>query len=585
MKKIIITLQLLFSVTIFGQGFLHRDGQKIVDGKGNNVILRGLGLGGWMVQEGYMLQTQPFASPQYQIKQKIEEVVGEQGTKEFYAAYKANGITKRDVDSLAKWGFNSIRLPMHYNLYTPPIEQEKNGEITWIEEGFTMTDNLLKWCEANKIYLILDLHAAPGGQGNDAAISDFDTTKPSLWQSEANQKKMIALWKKLASRYRDSQWIGAYDIINEPNWNFTGSNKNGCDENSNGPLRDLMVAVTKAIREVDTNHLVIIEGNCWGNNYNGVFPLWDDNMALSFHKYWNYTDKESIQKMLDYRTQYNVPIWLGESGENSNVWFKDALTLVETNNIGWAFWPMKKIENIAGVTSVTKIPEYDVLLKYWRDGGQKPSAEFSKKALMKMADNYKMENVTVKPDVIDAMFRQVQTNDTKPYKKHTIPGKIIATQYDLGTNGFAYSDKDFINYRVATGNFDQWNKGNTMRNDGVDILPCKDAGSNSYQVSFIEDGEWLQFTAQVKKQNKYNVAIRYSSENLEGQLHLETTNGAKSKTITLPVTGGNEKWKTVILSDVELSASENKIKVVFEKGGFNLNYLDFSEAKKANSKK
>lgn len=585
MKKVIVALQLLFSFTIFGQGFLHRDGQKIVDGNGNNIILRGLGLGGWMVQEGYMLQTQPFASPQYQIKQKIQDVVGEQGTKEFYAAYKANGITKRDIDSLAKWGFNSIRLPMHYNLYTPPIEQEKNGEITWIEEGFTMTDNLLKWCEANKIYLILDLHAAPGGQGNDAAISDYDTTKPSLWQSEANQKKMIALWKKLASRYRDSQWIGGYDIINEPNWGFTGSNKNGCDENSNGPLRDLMVAVTKAIREVDTNHLVIIEGNCWGNNYNGIFPLWDENMALSFHKYWNHNDKESIQKMLDYRTQYNVPIWLGESGENSNVWFKDALTLVETNNIGWAFWPMKKIENIAGVTSVTKIPEYDVLLKYWRDGGQKPSPEFSKKALMKMADNYKMENVTVKPDVIDAMFRQVQTNDTKAYKNHIIPGKIIATQYDLGTNGFAYSDKDFVNYRVATGTFDQWNKGNVMRNDGVDILPCKDAGSNGYQVSFIEDGEWLQFTAQVKKENKYNVAIRYSSESAEGQLHLETSNGEKSKTITLPATGGNDKWKTIILSDVELKSGENKIKVVFDKGGFNLNYLDFLNGKKSVSKK
>ncbi|KAF2512566.1 cellulase family glycosylhydrolase [Flavobacterium foetidum] len=575
MKKIVITLQLLLSVAAFSQGFLHRDGQKIVDENGKNIILRGLGLGGWMVQEGYMLQTQPFASPQYQIRQKIRDVIGEKGTKEFYEAYKANGITKRDIDSLAKWGFNSIRLPMHYNLYTPPIEQEKNGETTWLEEGFIMTDNLLKWCEANKIYLILDLHAAPGGQGNDAAISDYDTTKPSLWQSEANQKKMIALWKKLAARYRDKEWIGAYDIINEPNWNFTGSNKNGCDENSNGPLRDLMVAVTKAIREVDNNHLIFIEGNCWGNNYNGIFPLWDDNMALSFHKYWNYNTKESIQKMLDYRTQYNVPIWLGESGENSNVWFKDALTLVENNNIGWAFWPMKKIENIAGVTSVTKIPEYDVLLQYWKEGGQKPSPEFAKKALMKMADNYKMENVTVKPDVIDAMFRQVQTNETKAYKKYNIPGKIVATHYDLGTNGYAYSDKDFVNYRVETNKFEEWNRGNTMRNDGVDILPCKDAGSNGYQVSFIEDDEWLQFTAQVKKQQKYKVAIRYSSEKAVGKLHLESQNGAKSQSITLPATGGKDIWKTVVLSDFELKAGQEKIKVVFEKGGFNLNYIEF----------
>jgi len=580
MKKIFITLQLLFSIAISAQGFLHRNGQNIVDGNGKNVILRGLGVGGWMVQEGYMLQTQPFASPQYMIRQKIQEVIGEEGTKEFYAAYKANGITKRDIDSLAKWGFNSIRLPMHYNLYTPPIEQEKNGEITWIDEGFTMTDNLVKWCAENKMYLILDLHAAPGGQGNDAAISDYDTTKQSLWQSEDNQKKMIALWKKLASRYRDNPWIGAYDIINEPNWNFTGTNKNGCDENSNGPLRDLMVRVTKAIREVDTNHLIFIEGNCWGNNYNGIFPLWDENMALSFHKYWNYNTTASIQKMLDYRKQYNVPIWLGESGENSNVWFKDALTLVETNNIGWAFWPMKKIENIAGATSVTKIPEYDVLLKYWKDGGEKPSADFAKKALMKMADNYKMENLTVKPDVIDAMFRQVQTNDTKPYKKHIIPGKIAATHYDLGTNEKAYSDKDFVNYRVETGNFEEWNKGNAMRNDGVDILPCKDSGSNGYQVSFIEDGEWLQYTVEVSKSNVYNVAIRYSSENLEGKLHLEIENGKKSEVITLAPTGGNDKFKTVILPEIEFKKGTNKIKVIFDNGGFNLNYLEFSEAVK-----
>lgn len=581
MTKLILTLlSLLFSIVFSGQSFLHREGQKIVDGKGKNIVLRGLGLGGWMIQEGYMLQTQPFASPQYVIKQKIQDLIGEENTKEFYTAYKANGITKRDIDSLAAWGFNSIRLPMHYNLYTPAIEKEKNGEITWIEEGFTMTDNLLEWCAENKMYLILDLHAAPGGQGNDAAISDYDTTKPSLWQSEANQKKMIALWEKLASRYKNNPWMGAYDIINEPNWNFTGENKNGCDETSNGPLRELMIAVTKAIREEDPNHLIFIEGNCWGNNYNGIFPLWDENMALSFHKYWNYNTTASIQKMLDYRTQYNVPIWLGESGENSNVWFKDVISLVEKNNIGWAFWPMKKIENIAGVTSVTKIPEYGVLLKYWKDGGEKPSVDFAKKTLMKIADNYKMENVTVKPDVIDAMFRQVQTNDTKPYKKYSIPGKIFASQYDLGTNEYAYLDKDFVNYRVETGNFEEWNKGNSMRNDGVDILPCKDTDTNGYQVSFIEDGEWLQFTTEVSKQKVFKVAIRYSSTNAEGKLHLETGNGNKSESIVLPATGSDDNWKTVVLSGIELKKGSNKVKVIFDKGGFNLNYFDFKESKK-----
>src|SRR5690606_38541070 len=111
----------------------------------------------------------------------------------FYRAYLENGITKRDIDSLKAWGFNSVRLPMHYNLYTPPVEAEKEGELTWLEQGFEMTDRLLEWCGDNEMYLILDLHAAPGGQGNDANISDYEPTKPSLWESKANRDKMTAL--------------------------------------------------------------------------------------------------------------------------------------------------------------------------------------------------------------------------------------------------------------------------------------------------------------------------------------------------------------------------------------------------------
>lgn len=581
MKKLALLVSILFSLTAFSQDFLHRKGQYIIDGNEKNVILRGLGLGGWMVQEGYMLKTDKFAGPQYVIKQKISDLIGEKGTEDFYKAYKENGITKRDIDSLAAWGFNSVRLPMHYNLYTLPIEEEKVvGENTWLEEGFKMTDDLLKWCEANKLYLILDLHAAPGGQGKDANISDYDTSKPSLWESEVNQNKMIAFWKKVAVRYKDSPWIGGYDIINEPNWNFTGTNNNGCDETSNAPLRALQLAVTKAVREVDTNHLIFIEGNCWGNNYNGIFPLWDDNMALSFHKYWNYNDKNAIQKMLDYRTQYNVPIWLGESGENSNVWFKDAISLVESHNIGWAFWPMKKVDNIAGVTSVTKNPDYEVLLEYWNNGGTKPSLVFAKKALMQLAENYKMENVTIKRDVIDAMFRQVQTNETKAFKKHTLPGKIFATDYDLGTNGFSYFDKDVVNYKVETGAFAEWNQGKSMRNDGVDILPCNDLISNGFQVSYIENGEWLQFTIDSKSKNTYDVAIRYSSAKAGGKLHFETEDGKKSASLKLPATGSDMFWKTITMHGVEINKGVNKVKVVFETGGFNLNYFEFIKNKK-----
>ena len=549
--------------------FLHTEGQKIVNSSGENVLLRGLGLGGWMVQEGYMLKTSGFAGPQHVIKQKIGELIGEKKTEKFYDAYLTNGITKKDIDSLAAWGFNSVRLPMHYNLYINP--SKNNQKITWNEKGFQMTDDLLKWCSENNVYLILDLHAAPGGQGNDANISDYDNSKPSLWESDFNKKKMISLWKKLAERYKNEPWIGGYDIINEPNWNFTGENKNGCDETSNAPLRELMVEVTKAIREVDKNHIIMVEGNCWGNNYKGIFPLWDDNTVISFHKYWNHNTQESIQQMIDYSKEQNAPIWLGESGENSNVWFKDAISLVESNNIGWAFWPMKKVENIAGVTSVKMNDGFDKLLKYWNDGGEKPSEEFAEKALMELAENYKIENVTTKPDVIDAMFRQVQTNETKPYVVHNIPGIIFATEYDLGSQGYAYSDKDFVNYRVDTGKFETWNSGNTMRNDGVDIQYCKDKITNNYEVFDINDNEWLLFTVNSDFEGDYSVVIRYLANDKQGNLHLEV-NAVKSKNINLPIT--NNTYNSVKIEEIKLKKGTNKIKVVFNKGDFIFNYFE-----------
>ncbi len=566
--------------SVVAQGYLHRDGQRIVDGKGQNIVLRGLGLGGWMLQEGYMLKTADFAGPQFAIRQKISEVIGEEATEKWYQKYRDNGITKRDIDSLAHWGFNSIRLPMHYNLFTLPIEKEAAlGQQTWLEEGFQRTDNLLRWCAENKIYLILDLHGAPGGQGNDANISDYDTSKPALWQAQANQDKMIALWKKIAERYRNEPWIGGYDIINEPNWNFTGTNKNGCDETQNGPLRELMKRTTEAIRSVDKNHLIIIEGNCWGNNYDGIFPLWDENMALSFHKYWNHNTVQSIQKMLDYRTQYNVPIWLGESGENSNVWFRDAIQLMETHNIGWAFWPMKKIENIAGIASVSGNPGYEKLLNYWKGKGPKPSSDEAQKALDKLVFDYQLDQVTIRYDVLDAMFRQVQSSSTLPYKKHTIPGTIQVEDYDLGPINAAYFDSISGNYWVSDNQRNDWNSGDSYRNDGVDISAISKNNSIDYAVSHTEAGEWLQYTVNVKSTNTYNLTIEYTAQETESQVYFTDEKGNRlTPTLSLSKTDNPSHWTPFTVS-IPLKKGTQKIRLHIDKGALLLNAMHFKPSK------
>jgi endoglucanase len=388
-----------------GQGFLKVQGRLIVNEKGEKIILRGIGLGGWMLQEGYMLKLGK-VGPQYRIREKITELVGPEKTADFYNSWLANDIRKVDIDSMAAWGFNSVRLPMHYALYTLPVDKEPvAGKNTWVEKGWALTDSLLRWCAADHIYLILDMHAAPGGQGNDLNIADRDPSKPSLWESAANREKMVALWRKLAEHYANESWIGGYDIINEPNWGFAGdtSDMHGTKETGNAPLRQLMVDITTAIREVDKRHLIVIEGNGWGNNYRGVLPAWDDNMVLSFHKYWNPNTEDAIRGFLNLREKYNIPLWLGESGENNDQWFHDAVRLAESHDIGWSWWPLKKIGTNQPL-EVVMPPAFQKLVDYWVNKGPRPTEQEAEDGLNALIGNIRLEKNIVHRDVLDALF-------------------------------------------------------------------------------------------------------------------------------------------------------------------------------------
>ena len=577
-RQIIFLLMLFIACDAKSQGFLKANAKRIVNEKGENVLLRGMGLGGWMLQEGYMMKVRG-QGQQHRIKSRLIELIGVEKTENFYSAWLSNHTRKIDIDSMKAWGFNSVRLPMHYNLYTLPVEMEPvKGENTWMEKGFQITDSLLAWCKANRMYLILDLHAAPGGQGNDLNISDRDPTKPSLWESEANQQKTIALWKKLAQRYAKEPWIGGYDILNEPNWGFEdlANDKNGLKEKKNEPLRKLMMAITGAIREVDKNHIIIIEGNGWGNNYNGILPTWDDNMVVSFHKYWNYNNQASIQYILDARDKYNAPVWLGETGENSNVWFADAIHLLEENNIGWAWWPLKKLGN-NNPMQIKSNPDYEKILAYWSGEGSKPTETEAYNGVMNLAISAKLENTMIKRDVIDALFRQPHSPTSIPFKTNTIiNGTVLnSVDYDLGRNGIAYYDTDTATYHVSTGKRETWNRGNSYRNDGVDIS-VDSLNKTTYYVSHIENGEWLQYTLNVISAGIYDLKFTYAAKKQEGKFSI-LVNKSLSQPINVPK--ANE-WKTVEVKNINLNKGENKLRLVVEQGGFDLKSIQFVEANK-----
>ncbi len=550
---------------LMGQ-FLKTEGDKIVLESGEEFLLRGMGLGGWMVQEGYMLQTAEFANPQHQIRAHIQELIGEERTQEFYDAWLANHMTEADVIALKNWGFNSVRLPMHYNLFTLPIQEEPvEGEHTWLDKGFELTDSLLTWCATHEMYIVLDLHAAPGGQGYDQGISDYNPDLPSLWESDLNQEKTIALWRRIAERYKNEAWIAGYDLINEPNWNL-----------ANGVLRSLYTRITDAIREVDQDHILFIEGNWFANDFTGLTPPWDDNLVYSPHKYWSFNDQASIQWVLDMREEHNVPLYLGESGENSNVWFKDAIQLLEENNIGWAWWPLKKVESIAGPLSVEKTTAYSNLLDYWKGFGTQPSSDEVFATLMELTEKLRFENCKLQADVIDAMFRQQSDDELLPFKSNEIPGIVYATDFDFGTNGIAYQDNEIANYQVSTGNYTSWNNGWQYRNDGVDIELCEDnVNANGYNIAWTDAGEWMKYTVNAANPGIYDLHLRVASSSGNGGVFFDVNDARASEEYPIPSTGDFQNWQTMVVPGIFLEEGTQTITCHIAEEGFNLSSFDF----------
>jgi hypothetical protein len=557
------------------QGFLHRNGKYIYDGSDKEVILRGIGTSNWMLQEGYMMQTSDVAPTQHQFRAKLESTIGQAKTDSFYTVWLDSHFRRIDADSMKSWGFNSVRVAMHYKWFTLPIEQEPvAGQQTWLEKGFTMIDSLLDWCGDNQMYLILDLHGAPGGQGKDAAISDYDAKKPSLWESQANKDKTIALWRKLAERYSDEPWIGGYDLINEPNWPLpTG----------NAPLWDLLKNITTAIREVDKNHLIFIEGNGFANDYSGLPAIWDNNLALSFHKYWSYNDSGSLDWIINLRNSRNVPIWLGETGENSNVWFTELIALCEKNRIGWSWWPVKK-PGINNPLKVTVNPDYTRLVNYWKGTATNPGVDAAFNAVLQFANNHRLENCTFQKDVVDAMLRQPFTTETIPYKIYKTGEPVFAVDYNLGRNGFAYFDNDTADYHLNTSVYTNWNQGWSYRNDGVDIETCTDTDANKgFNIGWTGNGEWMEYTVEVDSTAGYTLNIRSASGSSGSKIRLKIGGRSVTPVIQLPGTSGWQRWQTNTYQGVILEKGTNKVRFIFDQGGSNLNYFKFSNPVHADS--
>ncbi|HUI30265.1 MAG TPA: cellulase family glycosylhydrolase [Candidatus Acidoferrales bacterium] len=533
------------------QGFLKTSGTEIVDGAGNEIHLRGINLGNWLEPEGYMWQTSDFANSPTQIQDLIDGTVGQQAGNAFWNLYRHNYITKTDIDSIASWGFNSVRLPMHYEFFTP-----KDSPYVYIWDGFNIVDSLLSWCAMDHVYLILDLHCAPGGQNSDN-ISDY-SGPPSLWQDTSYQNRTVDLWRRIAEHYANAQWIGGYDILNETAWNFNGDTQ---------LFRNFLASITTAIREVDKNHIVFIEGNWYATDFTGLTPPWDNNMAYSFHKYGNTNDLSSIQGYLTLRNTYNIPLWCGETGENTNPWLTGCVRLLAAADIGWCMWPFKKIQSVSCPASINETADFKSLLNYWNQGTNPPQ-QFAVNALNELTDNLKLLNCAIHPDVMDALFREVNATSSIPfpYANNVIPGVINADNYDMGPAGIAYLDSDLAN------------NGGAYRNDAVDIEQTTDTASetNGFDVGWILSGEFLTYTVDATDSGTYDIETRIAAASAGGQIQFLLDGKGLGGVINIPSTGNWQSWRSVLLSGVKILVGVHTLEAYFLTGNFNLDYFKFT---------
>lgn len=394
----IILLSLCASVASNGQSrFVTTRGKDLASLDGKPLLLKGINLGNWLLPEGYMFKFKTANSPVL-IYTVINQLIGEDEARRFWQAYRDNYITREDIRFIKQAGFNSVRVPFSYRLFVSEGEPQKLEGA-----GYELLDRVVDWCKKEGLFVILDMHAAPGGQTGDNI--DDSWGYPFLFESAESQDLTVNIWRKIAARYRGEPTVVGYDLLNEPIAHYFDS------VYLNPKLEPLYRRIVAGIRQVDRNHIIFLGGAQWDTNFKVFGTPFDDKVAYTFHKYWMDVNQQSIQEYLDFRDQHSVPIWMGESGENTDEWIGSFRTLLERNNIGWCFWPYKKLDATSCVVSINSPAEWDTIvgfaesprLTFEEVRKNRPPRDRVKKALSDYLERMKFANCRINRGYLKAL--------------------------------------------------------------------------------------------------------------------------------------------------------------------------------------
>ncbi len=327
--------------------FLSVEKDKIINEKKESIHLKGVNLGGWLMMEGYILYGRNI--PEHQFKKKFENRLGRNELLTFEDLYYSNFITEKDIKRISQLGFNCVRIPFNYRI---------------LKEWIKVLDNVIYWAKKYKIYVILDMHAAPGCQNPDWHSDSNGRIR--LFKNKKYQDRTIQLWDCIAKRYKNEGTIAGYDLLNEP------VVKN--------PYKDLVPFYKRlitTIRESDINHIIFLEANNWSIDIECLKKINSVNLIYSIHFYppidftFNFVrnlsypgiigktfwDKKRLKSLLkryySFSKKLKIPIFIGEFGVNFRGkkiygecrWVKDCIDIFEEFGFHWCYWTFKAVSN------------------------------------------------------------------------------------------------------------------------------------------------------------------------------------------------------------------------------------------------
>jgi endoglucanase len=513
--------------------FLHTKGKDIIDINGTPIILRGVGLGGWLLPEGYMWKFPKQGDRPSKIEKVIESLIGQEDALKFWESYYTDFMTESDINKIADDGFNSIRIPLHWRF----LISEDYGIH---EHNWEMIDKIIHLCEKRSLYVILDLHSAPGGQ-TGANIDDSPNDVPELFINPDYQDLTVFIWKALAKRYKDSTIVACYDLLNEPVPEFHGTYTDRIY-----PFYERLIS---EIRKIDPYHMITLEGAHWSTDWSIFTHKLDDNVLYQFHKYWNSPDIESIQSFLDLREKWDVPIIMGEGGENNKEWYSGAFAMYEDLSISWNFWTYKKMDTTNSMASIKRPKGWNRLVEYMEH--EIPLSKFHANEIFnEYLHNIKLENCDLIDDVVNYLFRRPPVD--VPAIFYTWDEKAKTDVVDNVNIGYRISDARgiaFLNSSRTRPNF-QHGAGESWAEDDWLCVRMRPTESLGYWFNIIEE-QSLSLVIELIVHTPSKLTITWDEEDIE--LDLDKDNQKAINVLTSIIKPGKTSIKVVLNSgDISL---------------------------------